>query len=297
MLKNGYKRFPPPTLRGGKNYSVLALFLGVAALIVGVFFGNIQARSPDVAPLVRSAHVADAVTDEGNASPYAKRLAPDQTLGVLRGNAVLIRGGKTFPLSRQQGPLTITFNDRIVLKEGDTCLFKYPDGRMVKFSGAGEYRPQLNDIRIVRGGMVLSFSSSPKGYKIRLPVATLGIRGTTIHVQIAPNHEEVWIDEGIVDWVNRFTEKSGILIPGEGLKFSEASQEPISTSPLGVADRPVFDQEDIDLEPPLASYPLSITYDDETVPPSDPGEDATGTPAKVYSPFEDAPVKVSPNGQ
>lgn len=159
----------------------------------------------------------------------------ETAIGTLFGSGTLIRGTVSEKILVTEKPMPVFAADRVVLVNAESSTFRYPDGRTVKFAGEGEYVPQATEIKIIRGGVTVSFSSSPKGYKIRLPSATLGIRGTVLHIKVLKNMEAVWVAQGIIDWKNSKTGEKRVLKQGEGMKVEINHASSISNSPLKIA--------------------------------------------------------------
>lgn len=167
-------------------------------------------------------------------SPQVVKEKPAQAaaVGVLTGSATVIRNGTPQKLTTAEKGMEILGTDKVLLAKGEACSFSFPDGRRVKLSGEGEYSLQNGEIRVFRGGLMVSFSSSPKGYKVRLPTATLGIRGTILHILVDGLRQCVWVDEGIIEYENDVSHKTGILKTKEGLTFEGKNQKSIKSSPF-----------------------------------------------------------------
>jgi hypothetical protein len=168
-------------------------------------------------------------------------MAQHPLIGTLAGDATIVRREVSQKVTVADRDVEVRSADRIVLNSGESCFLEFPDGRKIKFSGEGEYQLHGQEIKIIRGGFMVSFKSSPKGYKVRLPTSTLGIRGTLLHIKIGDAMEWVWVDEGCIDWENNLTGKKGVLSTGEGVHISGKTSAPIKSSPLFEKD-PIRDE-------------------------------------------------------
>ncbi len=223
-------------------------------------------------------------SSEKNPMAPQQKISEKVSIGSISGTATISRSGKTILLTRKE-PLQVFESDRIIISGKESCVLNYPDGRRVKFAGEGEYVPTNGEIKITRGGMALSFSSSPKGYKIALPTATLGIRGTVIHIKIDSFGDDVWVHEGKIDWENLKTGEKGNLDGGKGLRFEGGRQEVIAKSPL-------------ESQAPSSTKPNVPDAGTENQPPTEISTDSSELnpievqPIEVKDPFSDGPVGV-----
>lgn len=193
----------------------------------------------------------------------------ETAIGTISGSGMLLRATASERIQVTEKPMPVFAADRVILVSAESSTFRYPDGRTVKFAGEGEYVPQATEIKIIRGGVTVSFSSSPKGYKIRLPSATLGIRGTVLHIKVLKNMEAVWVAEGIIDWKNNKTGEKRVLKQGEGMKVEISRASPIANTPLKIVG-------------PATAQPKTQTTGEA---PSTPGnEEATPAPTSTPEP-------------
>jgi len=213
-----------------------------------------------------------------NFSQNLKTEVSSQALGTISGSGLILRGALKLKISLEQKSIEVFAGDRVLLVKNEVCNFSYPDGRKVKFAGEGEYIPGVNEIKIIRGGMTLSFSTSTKGYKILLPTATLGIRGTIISLLVNKGCDEVWVEEGKIEWRDKNSGANGFLKTGEGLKFGLAKPIAIKKSPV-----PSFPKELIH-DPKADEGTLSPNMKDQTP--------VFSTPV-IKDPFSGEEIKIS----
>ncbi|MBF0546643.1 MAG: hypothetical protein HQM08_19510 [Candidatus Riflebacteria bacterium] len=139
----------------------------------------------------------------------------------------------------------VTEFQKVQMRLSDSCLVKYPDNRTIQLDGQGEFLCCQDGTKIPncwKGKM--SFGKHKNFYKVYLPVATLAIRGTVIHLDSGLSSTKCWVEKGVIEWKACFSKDSGTLSAGQGVTvFASGTQlltnSPLSDSPKKIASTPV----------------------------------------------------------
>ncbi|MBI3038757.1 zf-HC2 domain-containing protein [bacterium] len=111
-------------------------------------------------------------------------------------------------------------NDRIIMEKPGSSRIVLPNLGTITLVGFGEFKVGDEDLSVSRGTCKLIFSAFPRGYKVRLPNAILGIRGTIINVEILDGTDTVMVLEGKIEWQHKISKKTGFFKAGQGAKFA-----------------------------------------------------------------------------
>ncbi|MBF0543003.1 MAG: hypothetical protein HQM08_01150 [Candidatus Riflebacteria bacterium] len=170
---------------------------------------------------------------------------------------------------------------KIQLGPSGSCTVEYHDGRSIRLEGEGEFlccRDGTKILNIWKGK--ISFGKYKQGYKLYLPVATLAIRGTVIHLDSQLSVAKCWVENGVVEWKANFTNDSGILSANQGVIISDRGIKLLENSPL------------IENQKKIASTALNKIFDT----PASSGKEIS-TASEIDTSQEKRPNAISPTFQ
>jgi len=152
----------------------------------------------------------------------------------VSGNGFVTKNHEEIRLSASQLPLFPGAS----LKSIGRCNIVWNQHDQVEIDGLAEFLVGENRLHMLNGKAEISFKKSAKGYVIEMKDALLTVVGTVIKLEIASDHDYIFVEKGRIQWQHGRLAKTGFLEGGQGMRIYadsvaeiESVQEPVKSKP------------------------------------------------------------------